>query len=97
VGEPVLGGVDAAFLPRSLGNAAVDPRFGELEEQMKGQLSIKVPTVQLHGAQDGAALADAVKDQERSFPNGFRRQIVPESGHFIPRECPEVVVDTERQ
>jgi pimeloyl-ACP methyl ester carboxylesterase len=30
------------------GNAAVDPRFGDLEERMKGQPSITVPTVQLH-------------------------------------------------
>jgi pimeloyl-ACP methyl ester carboxylesterase len=76
------------------GNAPADPKFAELEARMNEHPPISVPTVQLHGAQDGAALADAVKDQEKSFPNGYRRRIVPEAGHFIPRECPLEVVKT---
>jgi hypothetical protein len=31
---------------------------------------------------------DAVKDQEKSSPNGYRRRILPEAGYFTPRECP---------
>ena len=76
------------------GNAPADPMFAELEARMNEHPPISVPTVQLHGAQDGAALADAVKDQEKSFPSGYRRRILPEAGHFIPRECPLEVVKT---
>ena len=76
------------------GNAPQDPRFAELEERMKKHPIIEAPTVQLHGADDGASLADAAtaEEQAKSFSGGFRREILPGVGHFVPRERPEAIL-----
>ena len=76
------------------GNAAQDPRYLKLEERLKRHPTIPVPTVHLHGGADGCTLPDLLEDQSASFSDGYRRQIVPEAGHFLPRECPELIVQT---
>lgn len=76
------------------GNAPQDPRFAELEARMRKNPRIPMPTVQLHGDEDGASLADAAtaEEQAKSFPGGFRREILPGVGHFVPRERPEAIL-----
>ncbi len=77
------------------GNAPQDPRFAELEARLKKHPIIEMPTVQLHGADDGASLADAAtaEEQAKSFAGGFRREILPGVGHFVPRERPGAILN----
>ena len=76
------------------GNAPQDPRYAKWEERMVRHPTITVPTVHLHGGADGCSLANALPDQRGSFSGGYRREIIPDVGHFLPRESPEVVVQT---
>jgi pimeloyl-ACP methyl ester carboxylesterase len=74
------------------GNAAITPRYADLEARMKSHPTIAVPTVHLHGQADACVLASSLTDQSASFSAGYRREILPGVGHFVPRERPEAVV-----
>ena len=75
------------------GNAPKDARSKAWEAELEKHPPIKVPTVQLHGALDGATLANAMKDQAKSFSGAFEQRTLPGVGHFIPREAPAAVVE----
>jgi pimeloyl-ACP methyl ester carboxylesterase len=54
-----------------------------------GQLArITVPTLYLHGADDGCVAAAVAEGQERYF-NDFRGAVIPASGHFLHLEAAE--------
>jgi pimeloyl-ACP methyl ester carboxylesterase len=74
------------------GHAPVTPRYADLEARMRKHPKIAVPTVHLHGDADGCILPSSLRDQSASFSGGYRREIVPGAGHFIPRERPEAIV-----
>jgi len=74
------------------GHAAITPRYAELEDRMKGRPTITVPTVHLHGQADACVLASSLTDQSSLFTAGYRRELLPGVGHFVPRERPEAVV-----
>ncbi len=76
------------------GNALPDPRYATREAQLKEHPPITVPTVVLHGERDGASLVASTAEQAPSFRGGYRREVLPNIGHFIPRECPEAVIRT---
>jgi pimeloyl-ACP methyl ester carboxylesterase len=54
-----------------------------------GVQPIRVPTLYVHGAQDGCIGAYISDGMEAMFPEGFRREIVPDAGHFVHLEVPE--------
>ncbi len=89
-----MGGRDLAFLPGALGQRARDPRYAKWETRLKTHPTITVPTVLLHGELDGATLTMSTEGQEASFSAGYRREVLPGAGHFLPRERSAVVVDT---
>jgi pimeloyl-ACP methyl ester carboxylesterase len=76
-----------------LGNAPGEPRFEAVERQLAERPKITVPTIVLHGADDALDRAPAaITAAERaSFTSLIARQIVPGSGHFMPREKPGAV------
>jgi pimeloyl-ACP methyl ester carboxylesterase len=74
-------------------NAVPDPRYDELERQMAKQHKIDAPTVVLIGAEDGATLPKASEEKEMHFSGRYRRRVLRGTGHFIPREDPESVID----
>jgi pimeloyl-ACP methyl ester carboxylesterase len=74
------------------GNAPVDARYKDLEAKWTAHPKIRMPTVHLHGAAEGVALASALIDQSSSFTGGYRRELLPNIGHFVPRENPDAVV-----
>ena len=71
------------------GAAPKDPRYDALEARLEQHPPISVPTVVLHGEEDGAGLAQSSAGQESSFPGGYRREVLPVIGHSIRRECPQ--------
>ena len=62
-----------------------------LQEQMFGATPIHVPSLYFHGAQDGCIGAELSEGMEALFTKGVHKVIVPDAGHFVHQEKPEVV------
>ncbi len=74
------------------GNAPGEPRFKAIEQKLAQRPKIQVPTIVLHGADDGVNRPPADSPAERApFTKLVARRIIPGAGHFLPREKPEVV------
>jgi pimeloyl-ACP methyl ester carboxylesterase len=74
-------------------NAPGDPRFDAVERRLAERPRIEVPSVILHGRDDGV---DAPRHSEKhpaQFPAGTERHVIPDAGHFLPREQPGAVAD----
>ncbi len=74
------------------GNAAKDERYALLEQRLEAHPKITVPTLVLHGEQDGASLPSSTGQQASSFSASYRRETLRGVGHFIPRERPEAII-----
>ena len=72
------------------GAADPDPRYAALEEKLQPQPIISVPTLVLHGEQDGAALVASSEGKEQFFSGLYERRVLPGVGHYIPRERPQI-------
>ena len=65
----------------------------ELSE-IQGRLAmspIDVPTLLFHGDRDGCVGVELLDGMEALFPKGLKKVIVPEAGHFMHQEKPDVV------
>ena len=58
---------------------------------LAGLPPIAVPTLVLHGAEDGATLLEATEHRESSFAAAYERIVVRGAGHFVQREAPGIV------
>ena len=76
-------------------NAPGDPRFDTTERHLATRPPIKVPTIVLHGGDDGVSMRRSPRELEQ-FPAGTERRVIPGVGHFMPREAPGAVVDALR-
>ena len=72
-------------------NAPGDPALAEIERQLAAQPAIGVPTIVLHGAADGVDPSESSQDAHRHFTGPYRREVVPQAGHFLPWETPDAV------
>jgi pimeloyl-ACP methyl ester carboxylesterase len=54
-------------------------------------MPIDVPAMVVHGADDGCIGVDLLAGMADYFPRGLRTEIVPNAGHFVHQEQPEVV------
>jgi len=66
-----------------------DPALDPIEARLAQQPLITVPSVVLHGADDGVDPPANSLGCDRHFTGGFRRQVIPGAGHFLPREAPQ--------
>ena len=73
------------------GNAPSDPRFDEIERRLAKRLPILVPTIILHGGDDGVSVSRWSEREMSLFPAGTARHVVAGAGHFLPREQPGAV------
>ena len=74
------------------GNAEKDPSYAKLDAKLQASPEVTVPTTLLHGGADECGLPATTANQARMFPGGYRRQVLPGTGHFVPREQPEATV-----
>ena len=74
-------------------NAPSEPRLLEVEKRLAARPKVEVPTIVLHGGDDGFGRpAPETTDAERSqFPKLVARRVVAGAGHFVPHEAPEAV------
>jgi len=74
-------------------HAAGEPRFDAIERRLAERPRIEVPSVILHGADDGVDFPRNTERHPAMFPDGTERRVIPDAGHFLPREQPGAVVD----
>lgn len=73
------------------GYAPGDPGLESMEARLAALPPIPVPTVVLHGADDGVTPVAGSADLSR-FSGPCRREVVPGAGHNLPQETPEPVI-----
>ena len=76
-------------------NAPSEPRFLDTEKKLATRPKVEVPTIVLHGGDDGFGKpAPETTDAERNaFPKLVARRVVAGAGHFVPHEAPQAVAD----
>ena len=74
------------------GYAPGDPALDEVERRLAAQPAIPVPTVVLHGGDDGVTPAAQSERHARHFTGPYERRIVPGAGHNLPQETPGAMV-----
>jgi pimeloyl-ACP methyl ester carboxylesterase len=74
-------------------NAPGEPRFLEMEKQLAQRPKIEVPTIVLHGGDDGFGRPnpETTPAERASFPHLVARRVVEGAGHFVPHEKPDAV------
>ena len=71
-------------------NAPGEARFLEVEQRLAARPKVSVPTVVLHGGDDGFGrpVPETTPAERELFPNLIARRVVPGAGHFVPHEAP---------
>ena len=71
-------------------NAAGEARFLEVEKRLAARPKVAVPTVVLHGGDDGFGrpAPETTPAERELFPNLIARRVVAGAGHFVPHEAP---------
>jgi pimeloyl-ACP methyl ester carboxylesterase len=76
-----------------LGAADGYPQYAELEKKLAALPVIKVPTVTLDGKADGVVPATDGTASAAKFTSSRRHLQVPNAGHNLPQEAPQVFAD----
>jgi len=74
-------------------NAPGEARFLDTERQLAQRPPIAVPTMVLHGGDDGFGRpeADITAAERATLPKIIAKRIIEGAGHFVPHEKPEAV------
>jgi pimeloyl-ACP methyl ester carboxylesterase len=79
------------------GSVAGDPRYASIEARLAVQPKIDVPTIDLHGADDGVIPHRASQAHGRHFAANYERRVLPGVGHNVPQESPQAFADAVLQ
>jgi len=66
-----------------------DPGAEDIEQRLAAQPAIAVPTIVLHGGDDGVTPAGGSERHDRFFTGPYERRVIPGVGHNLPQESPE--------
>lgn len=83
--EAALGYYRCTFNP-----ALQSPALAEVQQRI-AMAPVEVPTLMLHGANDGCIGAELLQGMEALFPRGLRVEVIRGAGHFVHQEKPEEV------
>jgi pimeloyl-ACP methyl ester carboxylesterase len=72
---------------------AGDPAVEETERRLAAQPPITVPTVVLHGADNGVSPAATSERHARFFKGRYERRVLDGVGHNLPQEAPGAFAD----
>jgi pimeloyl-ACP methyl ester carboxylesterase len=75
------------------GHAAGDPRYASVEVLLAAQPKINIPTINLHGADDGVTPAGASESHDKHFTAAYQRRVLENVGHNPPQEAPQAFAD----
>lgn len=75
------------------GLAPVDPTFDALEERLRSDPGISVPTLVIHGGGDPCNDPVTSEGKEKFFTDSYNRIVIDGVGHFPQRESPEAVIN----
>ena len=70
-----------------------DPALEWIEQLLVKQPPITVPTIALDGEADGVHPPMPIDPDREKFTGRYERRLIPEAGHFLPREAPRAMVD----
>jgi pimeloyl-ACP methyl ester carboxylesterase len=70
------------------GNAAGDPNYASIEARLAAQPGIGVPTIVLHGADDGVTPCHLSEPHRKYFTAPYERRVLNHVGHNPPQEAP---------
>jgi len=71
-----------------------DPALEPFEKMLASQPPITVPTIALDGIADGVHPPSPIDPHAHHFTGPYQRRLIPDAGHFLPREAPQAVVDS---
>jgi pimeloyl-ACP methyl ester carboxylesterase len=71
------------------GNSPGDPRYAAIEARLAKAPPIGVPTIALHGADDGVIPVESSAGHARHFTGRYERRVLAGVGHSPPQEAPE--------
>jgi pimeloyl-ACP methyl ester carboxylesterase len=91
LGAPGSTAAAISYYRSMLGTKPGDPALADVQSAGSGQ--IPVPSLYLHGADDGCMGVELIDEAELTpyFPAGLELGIVPSSGHFLHLDQPEAV------
>ncbi len=78
------------------GNAPGDPALLDIEAALAKQPKITVPTINLHGDDNGISVISQADHQARHFTGPYERRVLPRVGHNVPQEAPAETVGAIR-
>jgi len=76
------------------GYAPGAPALEEIERRLAARPLISVPTIMLHGGDDGVDPAEHSEGHARFFTKLYQRKVIPGVGHNLPQEAPEAVINS---
>jgi pimeloyl-ACP methyl ester carboxylesterase len=78
-------------------SVAGDPIYDFVEERLAAQPKIDVPTIVLHGADDGVGPVKGSENHGRHFTGSYERRVIAGAGHNVPQEKPQEFADAVLQ
>lgn len=79
------------FYQHASGEVLGNKTYDEIEHRAKAIPKLNVPTVVLHGDDDACTLPSSSSGQSEYFVGNYVRKILPNVGHFVQREAPDLV------
>ena len=89
LGEPERIGAALGYYRAMFDPALHDPALQSAQDALG--LPTPIPTLYLHGRDDGCFGVDSIGDPLASLPEGSAVQIIDDAGHFLQLEQPEAV------
>jgi len=75
------------------GLVAGDPALEDTERRLAAQPAIAVPTIVLHGYDNGVNPVRGSERHDRHFRAAYQRRVIPAAGHNLPQEVPAEFAD----